>query len=127
MGTSTLPVTHPSRRRSAPPQDEVFVGRSSNALILGSDRLARRAVKWLRASAYQLVDREDLRRDALGQSIDAAETDRLIARLEQGGVGNARHWTPLFPERAEIHALDCRKAIGRAVATYTSLHKSQLG
>lgn len=50
------------------------------------DRLARRAVKWLRASAYQLVGREDLRRDALGQSIDAAETDRLIARLEQGGV-----------------------------------------
>lgn len=50
------------------------------------DRLARRAVKWLRASAYQLVSREDLRRDALGQAIDAGETDRLIARLEQAGV-----------------------------------------
>lgn len=50
------------------------------------DRLARRAVKWLRAQAFQLVSREDLRREALGQSIDAAETDRLIARLEQAGV-----------------------------------------
>ena len=50
------------------------------------DRLARRAVKWLRAQAFQLVSREDLRRDALGQAIDAGETDRLIARLEQAGV-----------------------------------------
>jgi hypothetical protein len=50
------------------------------------DRLARRAAKWIKAHARELVSREELRRDALGQSVDAGHTDRLIQRLEAGGV-----------------------------------------
>ena len=50
------------------------------------DRHARRAAKWIKARARELVSREELRRDALGQSVDAGETDRVIQRLEAGGV-----------------------------------------
>lgn len=50
------------------------------------DRHARRAARWLKACAVEEVSREDIRREALGQAIDAGETDRVILRLEQGGV-----------------------------------------
>lgn len=50
------------------------------------DRHARRAAKWIKACAVEEVGREDIRREALGQAIDAGETDRVILRLEQGGV-----------------------------------------
>lgn len=50
------------------------------------DRHARKATKWLKACAVEQVGREDIRREALGQAIDAGDTDRVIARLEQGGV-----------------------------------------
>ena len=50
------------------------------------DRDARRAAKWLQATGARQVSRMDLRREALGQTTDAAETDRVIARLEQAGM-----------------------------------------
>ena len=50
------------------------------------DREARRLVRWLRQQRMAAVTRQDLRRDALGQSVDAAETDRIAARLEDAGV-----------------------------------------
>jgi Protein of unknown function (DUF3987) len=50
------------------------------------DRHARRAAKWIKACALEQVSREELRREALGQAIDAGETDRVIQRLEQAGV-----------------------------------------
>jgi hypothetical protein len=50
------------------------------------DRHARRAARWIKACALEEVSREELRREALGQAIDAGETDLVIRRLEAGGV-----------------------------------------
>jgi hypothetical protein len=50
------------------------------------DRHARCAAKWLKTCAVEQVGREELRREALGQAIDAGDTDRVIQRLEQGGA-----------------------------------------
>ena len=50
------------------------------------DRHARKATQWLKACAIEQVSREELRREALGQAVDAGETDGVIRRLEAGGV-----------------------------------------
>ncbi|MBS0527025.1 MAG: DUF3987 domain-containing protein [Proteobacteria bacterium] len=50
------------------------------------DREARKVVRWLRQNRLPSVTRQDLRRDALSQSVDAAETDRIALRLEDFGV-----------------------------------------
>lgn len=50
------------------------------------DRHARKVVRWLKATKAAEVSRTNLRREAMGQSIDAQETDQLIVRLEAAGV-----------------------------------------
>jgi hypothetical protein len=50
------------------------------------DRHARRAARWIKACALEEVSREELRREAPGQAIDAGETDQVIRRLEAAGV-----------------------------------------
>jgi hypothetical protein len=55
---------------------------------------ARRAVRWLRSSGREVISREDVRRTALGQAVDARETDQVIACLVDGGVLRLR---PLVP------------------------------
>ena len=50
------------------------------------DRLARRAVRWLRTTGATEVSREQIRTEATGGSVDAEGADRVIARLERGGV-----------------------------------------
>jgi hypothetical protein len=47
---------------------------------------ARRVVRWLRADGRGSLSREDVRRTALGQTGDAREADRVLARLVEGGV-----------------------------------------
>jgi hypothetical protein len=47
---------------------------------------ARRVVRWLRADGRASLSREDVRRTALGQMVDAREADRILARLVEGGV-----------------------------------------
>src|SRR6476619_5672950 len=46
---------------------------------------ARRALRWIRARDKQQVSREDIRRDALGQRLDAEQTASLIDALERAG------------------------------------------
>lgn len=46
----------------------------------------RRVVRWLRADGRAILSREDVRRTALGQTVDAREADRVLARLVEGGV-----------------------------------------
>ena len=50
------------------------------------DRHARRVVRWLRTTKTEEVSRNTLRRDALAHAFDAEGTDRVIARLEAGGI-----------------------------------------
>jgi hypothetical protein len=52
------------------------------------DRNARRVVRWLRTTgaAVTEVGREVIRTEAMGSTVDADGTDRIIARLERGGV-----------------------------------------
>ncbi len=49
------------------------------------ERHVRKVVRWLRLHGPHIVSRETLRRDALGQALDAAATDRVIDALVEGG------------------------------------------
>ncbi len=52
---------------------------------IDKDKHARRVALWLRGAGQRQVTREQLRREALAQTIDAAQTDRVILRLEEAG------------------------------------------
>ena len=51
-----------------------------------ADCLARRVVRWLQAEDRALVSRKDVRRKALAQTVNARETDRVLARLVEAAV-----------------------------------------
>jgi len=65
------------------PHARTVFGRAGHT---GRDRDARRLIRWLRQQRLETVTRQDIRRDALGQSVDAAEADRIANRLEDAGV-----------------------------------------
>src|SRR5262249_43796009 len=46
---------------------------------------ARRVLRWIRAHGRTEVSREDVRRDALAQALNAEETDDLLAFLVKAG------------------------------------------
>jgi len=46
----------------------------------------RRAARWLKAAGKTVVSREDIRRDALSQSINAHEAEMVIGRLAVAGM-----------------------------------------
>ena len=50
------------------------------------DRAARRVVRWLRRVRAPEISREDVRREALCQSVDAQGAEEVLARLEAAGV-----------------------------------------
>jgi hypothetical protein len=50
------------------------------------DRTARRAARWLRRAGLHQVSREDIRREALCQKVNAEGAEDIMARLEAGGV-----------------------------------------
>jgi hypothetical protein len=50
------------------------------------DARARRVVRWLQASGRSEVSREDIRRTALAQTVNASQADRVLARLTAAGV-----------------------------------------
>lgn len=50
-----------------------------------TDRLVRRAARWLKRSRLNAISREDIRRDALCQSVNAEAADQVIERLELAG------------------------------------------
>ena len=43
-------------------------------------------MRWLLASGRGEVSREDVRRTALGQTVNASEADRVLVRLTEAGV-----------------------------------------
>lgn len=50
------------------------------------ERAARRVARWLRRVRPSRIGREDVRREALCQSVDAWEAEEVLARLEAGGA-----------------------------------------
>jgi hypothetical protein len=46
----------------------------------------RRVVRWLKTYGLDEISREDVRRTALGQTVNASEADRVLARLTEAGV-----------------------------------------
>ncbi len=50
------------------------------------DRHARRVVRWLQHTGTEELSRELVRREALAHAVDAEGADRVLARLQQGGV-----------------------------------------
>ena len=61
--------------------------RAALRLIGHNDRHvnARRVLRWVKATNKQEVSREDIRRDALGQRLDADGTQKLIDSLVERG------------------------------------------
>ena len=51
-----------------------------------SERRVRRAGRWLRRTRPLTVSREEMRREALGQTVNADTADSVIERLEQHGA-----------------------------------------
>ena len=51
-----------------------------------ADRKLKRVIGWIRARGVKEVSREEVRRDALSQRVNAAGADEVILALEQAGV-----------------------------------------
>lgn len=56
------------------------------------DRKARQVVRWLRALGVTNVSREDVRREALNRSVNAANTDQVLYRLRAAGIVKQVHY-----------------------------------
>ncbi len=54
--------------------------------VLGCERAARRVTRWLRRMRAPEISREDVRRQALCQTVTAEGAEDVLARLEMGGV-----------------------------------------
>ena len=54
--------------------------------VAGCDRAARRVARWLRRLRAPEISREDVRRQALCQTVNAEGAEDVLARLEAGGV-----------------------------------------
>ena len=52
----------------------------------GLEQRVRRTARWLKHGRQTEVSREDIRRDALAQSVTAVETDIVLYRLEEVGI-----------------------------------------
>ncbi|HEY2870988.1 MAG TPA: hypothetical protein VGJ56_03670, partial [Reyranella sp.] len=50
------------------------------------ERRVRRVGRWLRRMRLETVSREEVRREALCQTVDAAAAERVIERLERYGA-----------------------------------------
>ena len=56
------------------------------AVPTGLEQRVRRTARWLKHGRQTEVSREDIRRDALAQSVTAVETDVVLYRLEEVGI-----------------------------------------
>lgn len=65
------------------PHAKAFLDRAAPADI---DRRARRVVRWLRDTGASEVSREDIRRHALGRTVDAAGAAAVLRRLTDASV-----------------------------------------
>ncbi len=65
------------------PHAKAFLDRAAPSDV---DRRARRVVRWLRATGAQQLSREDVRRHALGRTVDAAGAEAVLSRLTGAGV-----------------------------------------
>ena len=54
---------------------------------------ARRVARWLKAHGADSVSREDIRRNALGRTVDAARTDKILYRLQSAGIVKQLHYS----------------------------------
>jgi hypothetical protein len=54
---------------------------------------ARQVVRWLKARGLGNVSREDVRREALSRSVNAARTDQILHRLQAAGIVHQVHYS----------------------------------
>jgi len=54
--------------------------------VVGCERAARRVARWLKRMRTPEISREDVRRQALCQTVNAEGAEDVLARLEAGGV-----------------------------------------
>ena len=57
----------------------------SRGLVSQADHRMRQVVDWLRLSRLPHISRQDVRREALGQALDARQTLQVLERLERAG------------------------------------------
>lgn len=74
--------------------------------VSGCELLARRTARWLRRVRVPEISREDVRRQALCQTVNAEGAEDVLARLEAGGMvrlvetrtpGRTRRWWTVNP------------------------------
>jgi len=63
------------------------------------DRQARRVIRWIQAHGMSEISREEVRREALGQSVNADGAQQVIYRLERAGLLRALSYEPAGPGR----------------------------
>jgi len=75
-----LSGARPSDRKSTHAQAVL-----ARAFPSDGERLMRRVLAWIRARGARQISREDVRRDALGQALNAHQALQVIQSLERGG------------------------------------------
>jgi hypothetical protein len=65
------------------PHAQAVFGQASSTL---AERRVQRVGRWLRRTRPEMISREEVRRDALGQAVDAETAENVIERLERYGV-----------------------------------------
>jgi hypothetical protein len=65
------------------PQAQAVFGQAFSTL---AERRVQRVGRWLRRMRPEMISREEVRREALGQTVDADTADRVLERLEQYGA-----------------------------------------
>lgn len=65
------------------PHAKAFLDRTAPTDV---ERRARRVVRWLKATGAEKVSREDIRRHALGRTVNAAGADAVLGRLTDAGI-----------------------------------------
>src|SRR5260370_29978447 len=63
------------------------------------DHQARRVIRWIQTRGAMEVSREEVRRDALGQLVNADGGQQVIFRLERAGLLRALSYEPAGPGR----------------------------
>ena len=63
------------------------------------DHQARRVIRWIQTRGAMEVSREEVRREALGQSVNADGAQQVIFRLERAGLLRALSYEPAGPGR----------------------------
>ena len=89
------------------------------------ERLMRRVLAWIRARGAAQISREDVRRDALGQALNAHQSLQVIVSLERAGFLRKVAYEPDGAGRPPLRWDVNPALIGIALAEIAEIHPDQ--